>query len=78
MNGKHFWKKVKPIISTKGNTYHNDIILIEEDKQIRDRKEVADKLNNFFTDIIHITTGKTVIPLEQGNHKQAMLNIIAN
>ena len=55
---------VKPFISNKGNTDHNDIILIEEGKQIRDRKGVAEKLNNFSTDIIHITTGKTVIPLE--------------
>ena len=77
MNSKQFWKMVKPFISNKGNTDHNDIILLEEGKQIRDRKRVAEKLNNFFTDIIHITTGKTVIPLEEGNHEQAILNIIA-
>ena len=52
MNSKQFWKIVKPFISNKGNTDHNDIILIEEGKQIRDIKEVAEKLNNFFTDII--------------------------
>ena len=77
MNSKQLWKMIKPFISNKGNTDHNDIILIEEGKQIRDRKGVAEKLNNFFTDIIHITTGKTVIPLEEGNHEQAILNIIA-
>ena len=77
MNSKQFWKMIKPFISNKGNTDHNDIMLIEEGKQIRDRKGVAEKLNNFFTDIIHITTGKTVIPLEEGNHEQAILNIIA-
>ena len=52
---------IKPFISSKGNTDHNDIILIEEGKQISAKKQVAEKLNNFFTDIIHITT---VIPLE--------------
>ena len=67
----------KPFISNKGHTYHNDIILIEEGKQIRDRKEVTEKLNNCFIDIIHITTGKTVIQLEEGNHEQAILSIIA-
>ena len=63
MNSKQFWKTVKPFISNKGNTDHNDIILIEEGKQIRD--------------IIHVTTGKIVIPLEEGNHEQDILNIIA-
>ena len=77
MNSKQFWKMLKPFISNKGNTDHNDIILIEEGKQNRDRKGVAEKLNNFFTDIIHITTGKTIISLEEGNHEQAILNIIA-
>ena len=77
MNSKQFWKMVKPFISNKSDTDHNDIILIEEGKQIRDRKEVAEKLNNFFPDIIHITTGKTVILLEKGNYEQAILNIIA-
>ena len=77
MNSKQFWKMVKPFIFKKGNTDHNDIILTEEGKQIRDRKGVAEKLNNFFTDIIHITTGKTVTPLEEGNHEQAILNTIA-
>ena len=67
---------VKPFISNKGNTDHNDIIFLIE--LIRNRKKVAEKLNNFLTDIIYITTGKTVIPLEEGNHKQAILNIIAN
>ena len=41
MNSKHFYKMMKPFISNKGNTDHNDIILIEEGTQIRDRKEVA-------------------------------------
>ena len=49
MNSKHFWKMVKPFITNKGSTDHNDIILIEEGKQIRDKKEVAEKLNNFFS-----------------------------
>ena len=46
MNSKQFWKMIKPFISNKGNTDHNDIILMEEGKQIRDRKGAAEKLNN--------------------------------
>ena len=34
MNTKHFWKMVKPFISNKTNADHNDIILIEDSKQI--------------------------------------------
>ena len=35
MNSMQFWKMEKPFISNRGNTDHNDIILIEEGEQIR-------------------------------------------
>ena len=35
MNTKQFWKMVKPFISNKTNTDHNDIILIEDSEQIK-------------------------------------------
>ena len=76
MNIKQFWKVVKPFISNKTNTDHNDIILIEDSEQIRDRQKVATKLNEFFTDIIFISTGKQVIPLQETNHEEAILDII--
>ena len=56
---------VKPFITNKGSTDHNDIILIEEGKQIRDKKKVAEKLNNFFTDIIHIKLVKQLSHLKK-------------
>ena len=37
---------------------------------------MAEKLNEFFTDIIFISTGKQVIPLQETNHKEAILDII--
>ena len=73
MNHKRFWKMVKPFISNKTNADHNDIILIEDIKQIRDRQQVAEKLNEFFTDIIVISTGK-----QETNHEEAILDIIKN
>ena len=75
MNTKQFWKMVKPFISNKTNTDHNDIILIEHSEQIRDRQKVAKKLNEFFTDIIFISTGKQVTPLQETNHEEAILDI---
>ena len=76
MNTNHFRKMVKPSISNKTNTDHNDIILTEDSEQIRDRQKVAEKLNEFFTDIIFISTGKQVIPLQETNHEEAILDII--
>ena len=76
MNTKQFWKMVKPFISNKTNTDHNDIILIEDSEQIRDRQKVAEKLNEFFTDIIFISTGKQVI--QETNHEEAIMDIMIN
>ena len=66
MDTKHFWKMVKPFISKKNNADHNDIIFIEDSKEIRD---------DFFTDRTFISTGKQVIPLQEINHKEAIQDI---
>ena len=76
MNTKHFWKVVKAFSSNKTNADHNDIILIDDSKQIRGRQQVPEKLNEFFTDIIFIFTGKQVIPLQETNHEEGILDII--
>ena len=76
MNIKQFCTMVKPFISNKTNTDHNDIILIEDSEQIRDRQKVAEKLNELFKDIIFISTGKQVIPLQETNHEEAIMDII--
>ena len=67
MDTKHFWKMVKLFISNKTNADHNDIILIEDSKETRDE---------FFTDRTFISTGKQVIPLQEINHEEAILDII--
>ena len=76
MDTKQFWKMIKPFISNKTNADHNDIALIEDSKQIRNRQQVAEKLNECFTDIIFISTGKQVIPLQETHHEEAILDII--
>ena len=37
---------------------------------------MAEKLNEFFTDIIFISTGKQVIPHQETNHEEAIMDII--
>ena len=37
---------------------------------------MAEKFNEFFTDIIFISTGEQVIPLQETNHEHAVLEII--
>ena len=66
---------VKPVISNKTNTDHNDIILIEDSEQIRDRQKMAEKLNEFFTDILffHWQTGNSS---SRDNHEEAIMDII--
>ena len=41
MSNKNFWKTVKPFISNKTNRNESDIILIENNKVIKDRKNAA-------------------------------------
>ena len=36
---------------------------------------MTEKLNKFFTDIIFISTGKQVIPLQETNHEEAISDI---
>ena len=67
---------VEPFISNKTNAEHNDIILIEDSEQTRDRQQVADKSSEFFTNMIFMSTGKQVIPLQETNHEEAILDIM--
>ena len=45
MSNKNFWKTVKPFISNKTNRNESDIILIENNNVIIDRKNVVNTLN---------------------------------
>eukprot|EP00112_Aurelia_sp_Birch-Aquarium-sp1_P009132 Seg2026.1 transcript_id=Seg2026.1/GoldUCD/mRNA.D3Y31 product="hypothetical protein" protein_id=Seg2026.1/GoldUCD/D3Y31 len=47
---KNFWKVIKPVFTNKCNT-HNKIILVEEGTLVKDSKDVAKIMNDYFTDI---------------------------
>ena len=50
-DSKRFWTAVKPFFTDKSKTYNN-IILNENDKTIKDGKEIANKFNKYFANII--------------------------
>ena len=58
MSNKNFWKTVKPFISNKTNRNESDIILIENNNVIKDRKNVANTLNEYFINIVECTVGR--------------------
>ena len=51
-DNKKFWKKVRPLFSDKQKAIPRDIILIENDATISEKKDVAEKLNNFFIEAV--------------------------
>ena len=63
MSNKNFWKTVKPFISNKTNRNESDIILIENNKVIKDRKNVANTLNEYFISIAEYTAGRQITAL---------------
>ena len=51
-DNKKFWQKVRPLFSDKQKAIPRDIILIENDVTISEKKDVAEKLNNFFIEAV--------------------------
>ena len=51
MDNKKFWRTIKPFLSDKG-VGRTDITLIEGDKIIQDDSEVANTLNDFFSNAV--------------------------
>ena len=50
-DNKLFWRTIKPLFSDK-QQHSNNITLIENNKRISDDLEIAETMNNFFTNII--------------------------
>ena len=48
---RKFWSTIWPFIHTRKQKNNNDIILKDNDKIIRDQREVAETLNEFFSNI---------------------------
>ena len=63
MSNKKFWKTVKPFISNKTNRNESDIILIENNKVIKDRKNVANTLDEYFISIAENTADRQITAL---------------
>ena len=58
LNNKKFLSAVKPFLTDKSAKRSQEIILNGDDKIVKDSREVTESLNNYFTDIVEITTGK--------------------
>ena len=51
-DNKTFWKNIRPLFSDKQKERQRNIILIEDDLVISENNKVAEKLNNYFIDVI--------------------------
>ena len=51
-DNKTFWQRVKPLFSDKHKSLQPDIIIVENGITTSDKKEVAEKLNNFFIEAV--------------------------
>ena len=51
-DNKKFWQRIKPLFCDKHKALQSDIILVENNKTISDKEEVAEKLNNFFIEAV--------------------------
>ena len=51
-DNKKFWKSIKPFISDKQRICQKDFILLENEIITSNETEVAEKMNNFFIDVI--------------------------
>ena len=51
-DSRKFWQSVKPLFSDKANVKNRNIIIIEDDKVICNKLELAEKFNNFFIEAV--------------------------
>ena len=65
MTSKKFWDTVKPILTNKGGTNGNVIILEENGKLISKEEELVEIFNDHYINIVKTTTGSP--PLSLGN-----------
>ena len=57
-NGKMFWTAVRPFLTNKESSKGQGITLEVGDDQLDDKMKVAEELNEYFVNIVEITTGK--------------------
>ena len=51
-DSKKFWERIIPLFSDKQNVLQRNIIIVEKEVIISDKKQVAEKLNNFFIEAV--------------------------
>ena len=51
-DSKKFWQSVKPLFSDKENTKNKSIIIVENGTVTSEKKDVAEKLNNYFIEAV--------------------------
>ena len=51
-DNKQFWKCIRPFFSDKQKEFQKELILIEKDIVTTNEKEVSEKFNNYFVDIV--------------------------
>ena len=63
MSNKNFWKTVKLFTSNKTNRNESDVILVESSNIIKNRKNVADILNQCFINIAEYAVDRQISTL---------------
>ena len=76
MINKNFWKTVKPFVSNKTNRTEADIILIENNNVIKDRKNATNTLNEYFINIAEYTVGRHITALPRQDIEISISEII--
>ena len=66
-DNKKFWQRVRPLFSDKQKALPRDIILIENDVIISEKKDVAEKLNNFFIEAVGDLNIEAYLPTYTGH-----------
>ena len=65
-DNKTFWKTIKPFFSDKQKDFQKDFILIDNDEIISNDKLVAEKMNNYFMDVIDSLDIEPFIKIDEG------------
>ena len=63
MSNKNFWKTVKLFTSNKTNRNESDVILVESSNIFKNRKNVADILNQYFINIAEYAADRQISTL---------------
>ena len=57
ITNKEFWAKLKPALTESNPNHQNDIILKENENLISDDNKISEILNNYYVNIVEISTG---------------------